>query len=428
MPQGIAINGENEVYIADTYNNRIQVFSSNGTYKRKIGSLTPGIGSYQFYHPRGLNFDQHSGALYVADTYNNRIMKFNNRDQFLYTTGVFPVLVYPNQILPDGEGKLFITDTGNNRLLIFKEIGPSVTHYKAVGDTRIGDKQYAGPYDVEVDSSGNIFVADSFNHRILKYNSSGTLVSKWGSMLGVGGPIGYGSYAGQFFVPRQIAIDRFNNVYVADSVNHRIQKFSNSGVFLWSYGSYGTLSGFFQFPSGVAVDSKGNIFVADSENNRIQKFNAFFVYQGGWGKKGTNNGEFSQPMQLAVDSQDHVYVVDRINNRIQKFTNNGKFITKWGTNNGNGNLDPLENWGKEEGDLFLPTGISIDQNDHVYVTDTSNNRMNVYDNNGNFIEQFGGFSGAAGQFFSPQGLDVNQHGEIIIADGLLQRISFFKKE
>lgn len=147
-----------------------------------------------------------------------------------------------------------------------------------------------------------------------------------------------------------------------------------------------------------------------------------------WGRKGTGNGEFSQPMQLAIDSKDNVYAVDRINNRVQKFDNNGQFITKWGTNGGTGHLDPLENWGEEPGDLFLPTGIAIDEQNRVYVTDTSNNRMNVYDENGRFIEQFGSFSGEDGHFFSPQGLDIDSSGNIIVADGLLHKIQFFRKE
>ena len=84
LPQGIAINNKGEVYVADTYNNRIQVFDQNGSFIRKIGGLEPGIGAYQFYHPRGINFEPRSGALYVADTYNNRIMKFDDKEGCLY--------------------------------------------------------------------------------------------------------------------------------------------------------------------------------------------------------------------------------------------------------------------------------------------------------------------------------------------------------
>ena len=88
LPQGIAINKQDEVYIADTYNNRIQVFDKK-EFQRVIGTGSAGLGPYQFYHPRGINFESISGSLYVADTYNNRIMKFTNKDQFLYTVGNF---------------------------------------------------------------------------------------------------------------------------------------------------------------------------------------------------------------------------------------------------------------------------------------------------------------------------------------------------
>lgn len=71
-----------------------------------------------------------------------------------------------------------------------------------------------------------------------------------------------------------------------------------------------------------------------------------------WGRKGSGEGEFFQPMQLAIDSKDNVYVVDRINNRVQKFDNEGNFLTKWGTNHGAGNLDPLENW-REVQEIFF---------------------------------------------------------------------------
>lgn len=354
-------------------------------------------------------------------------MKFTNKDQFLYTVGNFPQFVYPNQVLPEGKGNIYITDTGNNRVLLYNEVGLTAVMKKTIGNERNGNTQYAGPYDVERDTNGNVFVSDSFNHRILKYDISGKIVGKWGSLFGIGGPLGFGSLPGQFFVPRQIATDRYNNVYVSDSVNHRIQKFTNSGIVLASYGSFGVLPGFFQFPSGIAIDSKGNIFIADAENHRIQKFNPFFVYMKEWGRKGSGEAEFFQPMQLAIDSKDNVYVVDRINNRIQKFDNEGKFITKWGTNHGAGNLDPLENWRAGPGDLFLPIGIEIDINNTVYVTDTSNNRVNIYNENGDFLEFFGSFNGMSGQFFSPQGIDVDSQGNIIITDGLLQRIQFFKK-
>ncbi|MCR8998433.1 NHL repeat-containing protein, partial [Brevibacillus laterosporus] len=169
LPQGIAISPTDEVYIADTFNNRIQVFTDKGKFERQVGRGESGIGPYQFNFPRGINFEPSSGAFFVADTFNNRIMKFDQQDRFLYTAGLFPILVYPNQVLPDGNGSFYVTDTGNNRIVVYKDATLSAVLDRFIGEARGDKKQYAGPFDVEIDKSGNIFVADSFNHRILKY-------------------------------------------------------------------------------------------------------------------------------------------------------------------------------------------------------------------------------------------------------------------
>ena len=125
------------------------------------------------------------------------------------------------------------------------------------------DAQFSSPLGIAVDSSGNVFVADTNNHRIQKFDSWGNLVAKWGSE---------GSGDGQFNLPTGIALDSSANVFVTEYVNHRIQKFDSSGNFLGKWGLNGSGDGEFNQPRGIAVDSYGNVFVADSGNHRIQKF------------------------------------------------------------------------------------------------------------------------------------------------------------
>jgi len=122
---------------------------------------------------------------------------------------------------------------------------------------------FASPSGVAVDSYGNVYVADTYNHRIQKFSSSGTFITKWGSQ---------GTGDGQFYSPSGVAVDSSGNLYVADTKNHRIQKFNSNGTFITKWGSKGTGDGQFNNPYGVAIDSSGNVYVADSENNRIQKF------------------------------------------------------------------------------------------------------------------------------------------------------------
>jgi len=98
--------------------------------------------------------------------------------------------------------------------------------------------------------------------------------TQWGSR---------GSGDGEFFRPYDVAVDNSVNVYVADSNNHRIQKFDSNGVFLTKWGSGGSGDGFFFFPFGVTVDSSGNVYVADTYNHRIQKFDSNGVFVTKWG-------------------------------------------------------------------------------------------------------------------------------------------------
>src|SRR5207247_8536861 len=131
------------------------------------------------------------------------------------------------------------------------------------GNGRFG--HYTGPWDVAADASGNVYVADTGNHRIQKFDANGTFLTTWG---------GYGRLGtdGQFYTLVGIGTDGSGHVYVADTDNERIQKFDASGTFLTKWGSFGSGDGEFRVRTGGAADGSGNVYVADSDNDRIQKF------------------------------------------------------------------------------------------------------------------------------------------------------------
>ena len=201
-------------------------------------------------------------------------------------------------------------------LIFFLPVGPAASaepppdFLAAWGSGGSGEGQFSSPRGVAVDSAANVYVADSYNHRIQKFDAGGTFLAQWGSS---------GTGDGQFFGPWDVAVDSAGNVYVADTGNHRIQKFDAGGTFLAQWGSSGSDVGQFSSPRGVAVDGAGNVYVADSYNDRIQKFDAGGTFLARWGVYGEGEGQFSYPSGVAVDDAGNVYVADTSNHRVQKF-------------------------------------------------------------------------------------------------------------
>src|SRR6266540_3767266 len=195
-----------------------------------------------------------------------------------------------------------------------RPVGADVVFTQAWGSGGSGDGQFSYPAGLAVDAAGNVYVADSNNGRIQKFTSTGGFLTKWGSN---------GSGDGQFSFPAGVAVDAAGNVYVADSSNRRIQKFTSTGAFLTKWGSNVSGDGQFSFPFGAAVDGAGNVYVADSNNRRIQKFTSTGGFLTKWGSNGSSDGQFSFPQGVAVDAAGNVYVADTSNHRVQRFAQFG---------------------------------------------------------------------------------------------------------
>jgi DNA-binding beta-propeller fold protein YncE len=220
--------------VADSGNNRIQKFTSDGIFIAKWGSV--GSGDGQFYDPSG--------------------------------------------IAVDGYGNVYVADSGNNRIQKFTSDGIFIAKWGSYGS---GDGQLLFPFGIAVDGFGNVYVLDQDNVRIQKFTSTGGFITKWGS---------YGSGDGQFNWPWGIAVDGSGNVYVADSGNDRIQKFTSSGGFITKWGSRGSRDGQFNYPWGIAVDGSGNVYVADTYNATIGSTSAVidsFLQSGAIDNAGTAN-------------------------------------------------------------------------------------------------------------------------------------------
>lgn len=219
---------------------------------------------------------------------------------------------------------------------------------------------------VDVDTNDHIWVAercganscvDSTLAPILEFDQSGKLVKSFG--------------AGLFVFPHGIAIDKEGNVWVTDgqgknSKGHQIFKFSRDGQILMTLGKAGVAGDEpdeFNQPSDVIVAANGDIFVADghggNSNARIVKFSRDGKFIKAWGKKGIAPGEFDTPHGLAFDSKGRLFVADRNNNRIQIFDQEGNFIEQWTQ-------------------FSRPSGIFIDAKDNIYVADSESNSVRAH--------------------------------------------------
>ena len=256
------------------------------------------------------------------------------------------------------------------------------------------------------------------------------------------GQVGVGGYAdgagnqAQFRLPNNVAVDRAGSVYVADTGNNTIRKISSSGVvstFAGVTGSHGSADGTgsearFWAPFGVAVDGAGNVFVADMANNTIRKITpkgAVSTLAGLAGHPGSQDGtganaRFRNPWGVAADDTGNVFVADLSNDTIRKITRAGVVTTLAGQAGMTGSVDGSGSQAR----FNAPHGVATDHAGNVYVSDSANGTIRKLALGG-VVSTLAGLPGYSGntdgnghdaRFSNPQGLAVDNQGNIYVAD------------
>jgi len=194
----------------------------------------------------------------------------------------------------------------------------------------------------------------------------------------------------------------------------------------------GLKNGQYKTPRTVVFAPNGDILVLDSGNGRIQRFGADGKFISKFGKIGTGDGQF-QTIQfdggaggLAVDEDGNIYVSDSWNYRIQKFDSTGKLLTKWGKGfdtKGDSNLAKDNPTG-----FYGPRGLAYDKTKgELYVADTGNRRIVVFDKSGNFLRQFGNQGGGPAQFDEPVSVVVSPDGKVYVTDSRNKRVQILDR-
>ncbi|MEZ4521966.1 MAG: 6-bladed beta-propeller [Thermomicrobiales bacterium] len=217
-----------------------------------------------------------------------------------------------------------------------------------------------------------------------------------------------------------IAVDGEGYVYVSDWQAGHILKYAPNGRLVTMWGTFGTGEGEFSNPMGIAVDADGNVYISDYNNNRVQKFSADGEYLDEWGTldgaRGSGPGDFDGPRGIAVDRSGSVYVVDSNNYRVQKFDRDGTYLDEWGSD-GSGN-----------GQFTTPTGIVIDDDDTIYVSDYLRCRVQLFDTGGNYIDEIDtDTTGGTCSFQFDVGLAVDADGTIYVVDSGKDRVQAFDR-
>ncbi len=490
-PSGVAVDAAGNLYVADAFNHRIRRVDPSGTITTIAGTGAEGFGGdngpavqSRLNRPQALAVDA-AGNLYIADTRNHRTRRLDPSGTITTIAGtgaegfsgddgpaIQARLSLPQGVAADAAGNLYIADTGNQRI---RRVDPSGTITNFAGTEGTGDIGDNGPAvqahlgwprGLAVDGAGNLFIADTYNDRIRRVDPSGTITTIAGggvSLFDFSGDDGPAVQA-RLNRPFGVAADDAGNLYVADTVNHRVRRVDPSGTIttIAGTGEAGfigdngpALAAQLNYPIGVALDPLGNLFIADTFNNRIRRVDpsGTITTIAGTGERdfGGDDGpavaaQLDRPMGLAVDSAGNLYIADVYNNRIRRVNSSGTISTIAGTGRTRSQVGDFsggfsgDGGPADEARLDSPIGIAVDDAGNLYIADSRNNRIRRVDSSGTIStiagtgetrsqagNLAGGFSGDGGpaveaELDSPRGVAVDDAGNFYIADSRNNRI------
>jgi predicted membrane-bound mannosyltransferase/DNA-binding beta-propeller fold protein YncE len=280
-PRNVAVAGDGRIFVLDSGNQRVQVFSPEGEVLYEFGG--PGSDNGEFnmdgQGPWGIDVDDE--FVYVADTWNHRMQVFTHAGDFVASYGTpgdlnqapdqgLGIFFGPRDVAHLADGRLLVTDTGNHRVQIISPDGLFLGQLgSGNGQFGSGPGQFYEPVSVAVDANGNIYVTDTWNGRVQQFSPDFFPINEW--------PVP--SWAGNFSINNKpyIATDSAGRVYVTDPENYRVLIFSPAGDYLGKFGQFGTDVNSMGLPTGIHIDDADNIYVADAGNNRILKYAPIFA-------------------------------------------------------------------------------------------------------------------------------------------------------
>jgi DNA-binding beta-propeller fold protein YncE len=259
-PYGMAVDSKNNLYVADQKVGAIFIFNTETRDVELLKNKTHG----HFVRIIGLAMDD-SDRLFVSDPGLHHVLVFNAKHvpEDVITDG----LVTPGGLAIDVENRLlYVADVDQDQVLVYDADTLKLKH--RIGTT--GHKHelttpgdFARPSGLAVDRDSNLYVADTLNNRIEIFDGDGNFISTFGKA---------GDGPGYFSRPKGVAIDSDDHIWVVDGMQDRVQVFNRDAQLLISFGGHGLLPGQFQGLVGITIDKMNRVFTSEIYPGRVQQF------------------------------------------------------------------------------------------------------------------------------------------------------------
>jgi DNA-binding beta-propeller fold protein YncE len=271
--------------------------------------------------------------------------------------------------------------------------------------------QLIGPYGIGIDSHGLVYVADQRVGAVFIFNTETRDVQ----LIRNGHEAHFGLING-------IALDDNNRLFVSDGKLHRVLVFNTNREgenVIHEVGN--VIEEGLQDPVGLAIDTENRfLYVVDTQQDQVLVYDADtlkLLRRIGTGGKNhwlTTPGDFAAPSNVAVDKDGNVYVTDTLNNRVEIFDADGKFISLFGKH------------GDGPGYFARPKGIAVDCDGHIWVVDQYQDRVQVFDREGQLLTYLGGHGNYPGQFASATGIAIDKNNRVFVTDQYPARLQMFR--
>ena len=406
----VAVNSQGSVYVTDSKNNCVYVFDQDGKFLFSFGKKGSSSDRGSMSSPTAIAID-HEDYVYISGS-NVGVSIFDREGCFVRAFGIRGD--EPGEFRDikamhiDHKGNLYVCESRSNRVQIFVGIKSRDQGEKdriallkkegamldaALTGTVLNDV-IQEPHGIAEGRNGEIVVVSNSDHRVFVFDREHRLMVQFGDK---------GDLDGHFTSPTGVAVTSDN--YILVSSHDKLQWFTMEGQLVYAVGSCGKKEMEFEHPDSIAINKDDRIYVLEKRNKRVQILNGNGTYHSSFSLKVDH-----PPEALAINSEGKIIFADTRNNCVQIFSSEGKYLSKF------------NNMGSKE--IALPTAVAIDTKDNIYVGMASG-IVAVFDKVGCFIRAFRGSGNAPGQFNVIKGLHVGQSERVYVSDFSNNQVQVF---